>query len=109
MAPAITAGFSMPPPPSFDPPRRRKNKSSSWTRRRRSVRQADRVCAYCRVGSAETVDHIVPVSRGGSNAWSNLVGCCRQCNELKADRTPKEAGMVLRLPSRFVRNERAVA
>lgn len=73
------------------------------------MRQADRVCAYCRVGVAETVDHIVPVSRGGSNAWSNLVGCCRECNELKADRTPKEAGMVLRLPLRFVRNERAAA
>ena len=53
-----------------------------------------RTCAYCgRHG--DTVDHVVPRSRGGSNAWDNLVCACRPCNNRKADRTPVEAGMRL--------------
>lgn len=42
-----------------------------------------------------TVDHIIPESRGGEWTWGNLVACCASCNQLKADRTPEEAGMKL--------------
>ncbi|MCU6481303.1 HNH endonuclease [Arthrobacter sp. A2-55] len=59
-----------------------------------AVRARDGRCAYC-PGPAETVDHIVPRSRGGRSTWLNLVGCCHSCNGLKADRTPEEAGMKL--------------
>lgn len=31
------------------------------------------------------IDHIVPVSKGGTNDPSNLVASCRQCNTEKAD------------------------
>jgi hypothetical protein len=56
------------------------------------------VCAYC--GTAEgtmEVDHIIPVSRGGTDALSNLVLACASCNAQKGDRTPEEAEMPLRV------------
>lgn len=42
-----------------------------------------------------TVDHIIPVSRGGSDLYANLVAACRPCNTRKADMTVEEAGMTL--------------
>lgn len=51
-------------------------------------------CAYCgRAGG--TVDHILPLSRGGENTWDNTVCCCLTCNRSKRNRLPSEAGMVL--------------
>jgi 5-methylcytosine-specific restriction endonuclease McrA len=61
-----------------------------------AVKARDRMCAYCG-GSAETVDHIVPRSRGGTLTWDNAVAACLRCNHRKADRTPTEAGMTLLL------------
>jgi 5-methylcytosine-specific restriction endonuclease McrA len=44
----------------------------------------------------------VPRSRGGANAWENLVACCFACNNRKGDRTPDEADMPLaRYPKPF--------
>ncbi|WBB94108.1 HNH endonuclease [Verrucosispora sp. WMMC514] len=54
-----------------------------------------RRCGYCS-GPAATVDHILPRSRGGKNTWRNTVSACAPCNQAKGDRTPAEAGMVLR-------------
>lgn len=53
-------------------------------------------CAYCG-GRATTVDHVLPSSRGGSWSWLNTVAACGPCNSRKADRTPREAGMRLRV------------
>lgn len=54
-------------------------------------------CGYC--GEfAETVDHILPKSRGGLNTWGNLIAACFDCNQFKDDRTPEEAGMKLLWP-----------
>jgi 5-methylcytosine-specific restriction endonuclease McrA len=64
-----------------------------WSKR--GVLRRDRhTCAYCG-GGAETVDHLLPLSRGGRNTWMNTVAACRRCNNLKANRTPPEAGMHL--------------
>jgi 5-methylcytosine-specific restriction endonuclease McrA len=52
-------------------------------------------CQYC--GSpAESIDHVVPRSRGGLHAWENVVAACRRCNTRKEDRLPHEVGLVLR-------------
>ena len=61
-------------------------------------------CQYCgkRCATDElTYDHVVPRSRGGRTTWDNIVSCCYVCNARKANRTPAEAGMLLRtLPVR---------
>ena len=59
-----------------------------------AIRARDGRCAYCG-GRAETVDHIVPRSRGGALTWDNAVAACTKCNHRKANRTPVEAGMRL--------------
>ena len=51
-------------------------------------------CGYC-AKRGTTVDHIMPTSRGGKNTWQNTVAACERCNQVKEDRTPAEAGMVL--------------
>lgn len=52
------------------------------------------ICQYC--GSpAESIDHVMPRSRGGDHTWENVVACCRACNIRKGDRLPSEAGFVL--------------
>lgn len=58
------------------------------------IKRRDGACAYCG-GPAQTVDHVVPRSRGGDSTWLNLVAACEPCNHRKADRTPLEAGMPL--------------
>ncbi|PPK98322.1 5-methylcytosine-specific restriction endonuclease McrA [Kineococcus xinjiangensis] len=63
---------------------------------RRAVLERDQhTCIYCG-GRGETIDHIVPRSRGGQDSWENQAACCAPCNAAKADRTPSEARMRLR-------------
>jgi 5-methylcytosine-specific restriction endonuclease McrA len=51
-------------------------------------------CGYCG-GRADTVDHVVPRSRGGAHSWDNCVACCASCNHRKADRLLSEIGWTL--------------
>ena len=51
-------------------------------------------CQYCG-GPAETVDHLVPRSRGGPHSWENVVAACKRCNSKKKDRTLAETGLKL--------------
>ncbi|WP_166877615.1 MULTISPECIES: HNH endonuclease [unclassified Salinibacterium] len=67
--------------------------------RRGVLRRDGHRCAYCR-GSASTIDHVQPRSRGGSDSWENLVACCLKCNNKKSDRTPSEMGWTLNITPR---------
>ena len=40
-------------------------------------------------------DHVIPKSQGGETSWTNLVTCSKSINSLKANKTPKEAGLKL--------------
>ncbi len=53
-------------------------------------------CQYCGSTKRLTVDHIIPVSKGGQNIWKNMVTCCFSCNNKKGNLMPEEAGMVLK-------------
>jgi 5-methylcytosine-specific restriction endonuclease McrA len=67
------------------------------------------VCAYCGGHFVEldlTVEHILPVSRGGRHEWTNVVTACRSCNTRKGSRRPEEANMpLLYVPYAVCRNE----
>lgn len=55
------------------------------------------ICYYCGEKFERdelTLDHIVPVARGGRSTRGNMVVCCRSCNQEKKFLTPAE--MILR-------------
>ena len=50
-----------------------------------------------------SVDHILPVSRGGLNTWENMVTCDKKINNFKDNRLPNECGLKLQIkPTRPV-------
>jgi 5-methylcytosine-specific restriction endonuclease McrA len=65
----------------------------------RAIRERDgNRCQYTgRVLRPEegSLDHVVPRSRGGKDAWENLVWSAKEVNQRKADRLPHEAGLKL--------------
>jgi 5-methylcytosine-specific restriction endonuclease McrA len=59
-------------------------------------------CQYCgrhrrELGYRESLtrDHLVPISRGGGNGWTNVVTACSRCNLRKGNRLPEECGLRL--------------
>jgi len=52
-------------------------------------------CHYCGQATPPrelTMDHVVPVSRGGSSTRGNVVPCCKTCNTAKRAQLPVEQG-----------------
>lgn len=46
-------------------------------------------CQYCgdQFGAADlTMDHVIPVSKGGATSWDNIVSACQPCNHEKANK-----------------------
>ena len=94
------------PPPraphSYTPPPHRKVPYSGpvtprlpenewWPLRSFVLRRDGLVCIYCEETDTQfTADHVVPLSRGGSNNPDNLVACCIPCNSSKSDRLLSE-------------------
>ena len=69
--------------------RARELRASGWWKRR----IADGVCYYCRrrVGApALTMDHLVPLARGGRSIRGNVVPACAACNAQKKALLPVE-------------------
>lgn len=82
---------------SFDPPLENKF----------LFRRDKNICLYCggQFGVSElSRDHVLPLSRGGKDTWTNVVTSCRRCNNRKADRAPEQANMQL-LAIPFVPNQ----
>ena len=55
-------------------------------------------CAYTGKKLAKdelSIDHVLPVSRGGLNTWTNLVCCAKKVNNFKDNRLPNECGLKL--------------
>ena len=63
--------------------------------RKNIIRRDNHRCQFCGVSTNLTIDHIIPKSKGGEDAWENLTTACIKCNNKKGDRTPEEAKMVL--------------
>lgn len=67
----------------------RKLKKSQWWQNKIN----EGVCHYCHQKFSRdelTMDHIVPLSRGGKSTKSNIVPCCKNCNNEKKYLTPAE-------------------
>ena len=69
--------------------RGRELRKSQWWKNRLATGR----CHYCR-GSFPprelTMDHVVPISRGGRSARGNVVPCCKECNTRKQHMLPVE-------------------
>jgi 5-methylcytosine-specific restriction protein A len=64
-------------------------RESQWWKRRLSKG----VCYYCKrqvLPRELTMDHIVPISRGGKSTKGNVVPCCKECNNAKKQLLPME-------------------
>ena len=89
----------------------RKNHPLAWSeydRRRRAQKRNSRVClisesdirsrfavfgdrcAYCGATGRLTVDHVVPLARGGMHILSNIRPACKPCNSQKRSMPPRE-------------------
>jgi 5-methylcytosine-specific restriction endonuclease McrA len=67
----------------------RELRASAWWKRRISAG----ICHYCRrhVGVRQlTMDHIVPLGRGGRSVRGNVVPACKDCNTRKQSLLPIE-------------------
>ncbi len=67
----------------------RELRESQWWKNRRG----EGVCYYCRLrfpARELTMDHIVPIVRGGKSSKSNIVPCCKSCNSKKHYLLPAE-------------------
>ena len=67
----------------------RELRGSQWWKRQ----AAKGVCHYCGRSTPSkelTMDHIVPVSRGGKSTKGNVVPCCKACNTAKKQLLPIE-------------------
>ena len=74
--------------------RREKNKARELRRTRWwQQKTASGICWYCglQVGFNHlTMDHVIPLARGGRSTKDNLVPCCKDCNTRKKSSLPVE-------------------
>jgi 5-methylcytosine-specific restriction endonuclease McrA len=53
-------------------------------------------CAYCGIESKSlTIDHVIPLSRGGKSNFENCVAACKGCNAKKGNKLPSEIHMYI--------------
>lgn len=50
----------------------------------------DGLCAYCKTDRGNTIDHVLPVSRGGQHTKDNVLPACTSCNSSKGNKTVEE-------------------
>lgn len=70
----------------------REMRGSSWWKQQ----LGKGVCYFCeqKFSSSElTMDHVMPLSRGGRSTKKNIVVACKQCNSLKKNLTVAEIRM----------------
>lgn len=63
-----------------------------WRELREAIFSRDGyTCQYCGAYAVNLqCDHVIPISRGGSNDPENLVTACQRCNQSKHNKTPDE-------------------
>jgi 5-methylcytosine-specific restriction endonuclease McrA len=78
---------------------RRKSKGPKNLSKKKVFERDNNKCGYCGCSlnsKNRTIDHIIPVSKGGPRYdYSNVVACCSDCNGRKSDSSLKELGWKL--------------
>ncbi len=67
----------------------RKLRATQWWKRKRSTG----ICHYCSkkfIPKDLTMDHVIPIARGGKSEKFNVVPCCKSCNTKKRQMLPTE-------------------
>lgn len=67
----------------------RKLRKSQWWK----TKLSRGICYYCGEhfpAKKLTMDHLLPVARGGSSSKGNIVACCKECNTRKSNMLPSE-------------------
>ena len=77
--------------------RRQVTNTFLFARDRYSCQYCGRSVAQFRSRECLTRDHLVPLSRGGTNDWANVTTSCSTCNTRKGNRLPQECGMYPRM------------
>lgn len=98
---------------------RAKSRPKMTAMRRELFNKHSGICAYCRrktempslIAQAHdltaTVEHIIPVSRGGAMRGTNVTLACHLCNNLKGDMTPHQwAEFMMMNPDWWIRSKR---
>lgn len=70
----------------------RELRQSSWWKQR----LGQGVCYYCeqKFPPGElTMDHVIPIARGGTSSKKNCVPCCKECNNKKGSKTTAELAL----------------
>lgn len=68
----------------------KKSRSAARDKWEQVIKEYGTMCVYCGIVEADTIDHVIPLSRGGTNELSNLRPACRECNMAKGNRLPTE-------------------
>jgi 5-methylcytosine-specific restriction enzyme A len=71
------------PPDQRRPPPNKRGYDSAWRQLRKRILARDPICVICRTVPSDTVDHILSMSKGGTNDDSNLRGTCHPCHSRK--------------------------
>lgn len=70
---------------------RRPYQDPAYRRLRARILRRDPICCICHHEDSTEVDHVVPISRGGTDHPDNLQGVCRGCHAVKSGREGAEA------------------
>lgn len=60
-------------------------RSEARQKRYRVIERYGKLCVYCLERVADTIDHVIPLSKGGDSSIENLRPACSDCNEKKGN------------------------
>jgi 5-methylcytosine-specific restriction protein A len=73
-----------------NPTRKIQTNSATWKRLRKEILTSEPLCRACGLELATDLDHITPVTQGGTDDPSNLQPLCRPCHDLKTQREAQQ-------------------
>lgn len=94
---SVDSAFGVPDVVMLKSFKQKRVRESICTKKNVSFRDLN-VCQYCAKGlthAESTIDHVVPVSKGGGLVWDNVVTSCRDCNNRKGNKDLDKSGLML--------------